>query len=436
MTKIFCLLLVLSFYCCNSFAERRYFYVPGLSGDSSSTFPPDAVYSACVNTIFPVGSAGGYGVSTYPRDAYDTARLLKIATIPLGSQVSFRCGKYDPSSGALLSVVDAQLTVSETCTAGASARLVLYTQIASFSVAGEAVPVQYPANPQCVNGCIAQHPGGQGLGLVAYSTIGEPVQVGTSIYVVATRDITLTGATCNFAGADQNNVTPPDEFPNINTLVDLSDERGSSGSSGGSQAVLDAVDKAAIAATATNTDGTKTAVTSMSNALQGKLETVAQNQTTGDSNNESRHQEQKTILSGILGALNSIDGKTGGGNNGSGSGNSNCGGANQPACNVSFGGTVADGVIGAMPADPVAEVPQGGLVSPGEGNLSDFKTSLNNAIVRPAGTCPTWNLRLEYFKSNYVFDQHCDIFNNNRATLEAICLVVWSVGALAIVLKA
>jgi hypothetical protein len=273
--------------------------------------------------------------------------------------------------------------------------------------------------------------------LVAYSTIGEPVQVGTSIYVVATRDITLTGATCNFAGADQNNVTPPDEFPNINTLIDLSDERGSSGSSGGSQAVLDAVDKAAIAATATNTDATKTAVTSMSNALQGKLETVAQNQTTGDSNNESRHQEQKTILSGILGALNSIDGKTGTGSpNGGGTGNSNCGGTNQPPCNVSLGGTVGEGSIGAMPSDPIAEVPQGGLQSPGETTIGNFISGIKNAPARDSGQCPKWTINMQYFRREYVMDAHCDLFDQNRAMLSAVCTVIWSIAALGIVLKA
>lgn len=311
------------------------------------------------------------------------------------------------------------------------------TTIESINSFGEVVPAGSVPSPQC-NGsrCIInKNPGGYLCTGYIDPTVGRVA--GAPFYLECSGPSVInTGISCNAVGADQQGVANyAGDFPS-----GYEQDAGPAG--GGGSGGLDAVDKANLQATADNTaaiaintEATSSNVRSMSNALQNKLDIVAQNQVTGESNDESRHQEQKGILNGMLSALNSIDRKTGTGSSGSGSG-IQCGGPNQPACNVSLGGTVVDGVIGAMPSDPVAEAPQGGLVSPGEGNLTDFKTALTNAAIRPAGTCPTWNLQLDYFNRNYVFDQHCGIFNDNRATLEAICLVVWSVGALAIVLKA
>ncbi len=285
------------------------------------------------------------------------------------------------------------------------------TTVASFDAQNRLVPSTSGPNPECVDGCTVQQnsASSSAISCVGYINQGTPRVVGSAILAVCTDStIRQTGASCNYDGADQQGVSPASE----QTPADVLDNPQAS--TGGSAGGLDATDKANLQAIASSTSASKISIESMSAALQGKLSAT-------ESANVFRQSETMGALNSMRDALNSIDAKTG---NGSGSGNAGGDG---------FQGTGGIGDLGAI--EPIA-VPDGGLKSPGESALSDFKSSLSAAPLRDAGTCPTWTLDVDYFSRSYVFDQHCTLFNNNRGVLEAVMVVSWTLSALAIVLRA
>jgi len=94
-----------------------------------------------------------------------------------------------------------------------------------------------------------------------------------------------------------------------------------------------------------------------------------------------------------------------------------------------------------MPNAPQTVTPASGLQSPSEDGITAFKSMLSSSASRAAGTCPVWSFDIALFASrpgggHFVFDQHCALINNNRASLEAVMSVVWTIAALALVLKA
>jgi hypothetical protein len=311
------------------------------------------------------------------------------------------------------------------------------TTINSFDAFDRSVPASAGPNPQCVDGCSAAfNTGGSPQSCTGYIAQGVARVIGAGILVVCTDpNIKLTGETCNYSGAELQNVGAFAGLPLINEVPDTGSTNPGTG--GTSSTGLTPEESAAVKSTANSTADTSAKITSLSDALQGKLGTIASNITTADANNESRHQENKGFFGQMVSALQSIDGKTGTGSpNGGGTGNSNCGGTNQPACNVSLGGTAGEGSIGAMPSDPIAEVPQGGLQAPGETTIGNFISGIKNAPARDSGQCPKWTINMQYFRREYVMDAHCDLFDQNRAMLSAVCTVIWSIAALGIVLKA
>lgn len=315
-----------------------------------------------------------------------------------------------------------------TCAAGIASYLSVRTTIASFNSFGEAVVANMGANPQCVANCVVSFPAtAPANNCVGWVAQGNPIVVGAGILVVCHDPLMQnTGASCNGPGNDQQNVATSAGLP-LPTEVDV---RGTGSATTGG-AALTATESAAVKATASSTAETSAKITAMSDALQGKLNNIASNQTTADTNAESRHVEDKGLFGQMVASLASIDTKTG-----SSSGSSACGGLNQPPCNVTLGPAGADGVIGAMPIDPIAEVPQGGLKAPAEGAIGSFIDGVKNAPLRDAGSCPTWTISMAYFQRDFVMDAHCALFDQNRSALSVACTVIWSIGALAIVLRA
>lgn len=416
MIKICLLMLFILSLTTGSHAARLYVYGAGPAGGTSDVSAANALYNACYNATFSSrNNSNGLGMRVLPNGEYALAIDLGLETRPVGSGATFSCGLIQAGTGYVLSSIPASITISQSCLAGSPARLVNLTTIDSFTVDGLIVPAEYPANPQCVDRCIAQHAGGTSDGVIAYTDIGTSIEVGTGIYVVVTQGITLSGQTCNFNGADVQGAPTPEPLPPLDQLTNLNDFRGASGSSGGSGSPpLDANDKANLAAIAENTASTSSNITAMSSVILGKL---SSNETAAG----GRQVESMAALNGIRDALNSIDSKTG-----NGSGNSN----------VSSDGYQATGGIGDLGGIEAIAVPDGGLKSPGEALVTDFKTTLNLSPWRDAGTCPTWTLNVDYFSRSYVFDNHCTLFNDNRAVLESVMVVVWTLAALATVLKA
>lgn len=315
-----------------------------------------------------------------------------------------------------------------TCAAGIASYLSVRTTIASFNSFGEAVVSNMGSNPQCVASCVVSFPAtAPANNCVGWVAQGNPIVVGAGILVVCHDPLMQnTGASCNGPGNDQQNVATSAGLP-LPTEVDV---RGAGAATTGG-AALTVTESAALKATATSTAETSAKITAMSDALQGKLSNIAINQTTADTNAESRHVEDKGLFGQMVASLSSIDTKTG-----ASSGSSACGGLNQPSCSVTLGPAGADGVIGAMPIDPIAEVPQGGLKAPGEASIGTFIDGVKNAPLRDAGTCPTWTISMAYFHRDFVMDAHCALFEQNRSALSVACTVIWSIGALGIVLRA
>jgi len=123
------------------------------------------------------------------------------------------------------------------------------------------------------------------------------------------------------------------------------------------------------------------------------------------------------------------DGKPGGTGSGNGggpaSGGSTCGGTGQPKCEVDFG-------TGTMPATPDDSFD-------GEGFLAHmlegpFDGLFNYSAPTIAGECPTaqWSM----FDRSYIFDGHCQIYDQVSGLMSSVMNAVWLITALFIILGA
>lgn len=328
---------------------------------------------------------------------------------------------------ATAGVVYDTLCRKDPCTAGEPSSMSYLTTIASFDSFGRSVPAGVMPNPQCGYcagcyegmGCTVVRPTGGQSSSTCYGSIdGNSTRVvGAQIFVTCGGDgENQTGATCNGSFGDDQAITaeaseptgfvpdsgtPPPPTSNVLTPQE-------------SAAVLNTSSQSTFITN--NTLATAQGVTNAVNALNG----IVTNQATAETNAEARQTELVGIFNGIKGVLDSINTKTGTG-----------GSSGIPADGLALTG---DG--GGLGADPVPDTPAGGLKSPGEDVLTDFKTTLNATGERASGTCPTWTMVIDYFDRSFVLDVHCQLFDNNRATFEAIMTVVWSVMALGVVLRA
>ncbi len=332
------------------------------------------------------------------------------------------------------------VTYTEQCVAGQASTLGNLTTIASYTPAGIAVAAGSVRNPQCdVNRCVTQYSSTDSAIRLTCDNYGEPWitrEVGDSIYVLCKTGVFLTGKTCNFQDADQQATDTP-EFSQSYVLLNNGSNGQGSVSSGGlstaDEATLNRID-ATTSATKSELDtitglesqiASNTASTASNTlSLGAKLDSLARNQGTAETNDDSRHTELINSLNNLLGKLSSIDGKTGTGTgDGSGTGTT-----------IGDGTSSGGSTIGDVPFDVPAN--DGMLSIPGEKHTG-FASLLNTSIAsRASGNCPSTQFRIEYFNTEFNLDSFCDLWTRVSPIISAVMLISWSFAGLIIVLKA
>jgi len=388
MIKTAVLFVILFCLSLTAYAGRQYQTTGGVFDR-----PGDAFKAACIAEAvnFPANNydfqAKLFNSGTFTSDFWSAAQTYGLLDAPLGRNVSVRCR-------ALLNNLEYQyyqeiITPVQSCTAGFPSRFIKLTTIASFATNGDVVPADRPSNPQCVDTCQVSHPGGQGATSIAYSNIFDSIDVGTVIWTVDTVGITQNGLTCNFLGADAQDMVTNDDIPPLDQLNDLVNQKGNTGGNSGG---------------ATTGGG-------LTSSQDGLLNSIYNNT-----------QSASTKLDNIDAKIDSLLSGTGGNPDGTPD-------------------VIDVGTFGVMPQAPIAEVPSGGLVSPSETGLTTFKSGLFSSPDRAPGACPTWTVHIALLAStsthgDYTFNQHCALVDSHRGALETVMTVIWSVGALALVLKA
>ena len=381
-------IFVIFLFLVSSSATAGRFYL--LSDGTTELNPGNAISDGCTLSLFAVHGAYGFSSSAYPSSgpvSYDfnyVAQSLGLPTRALGSDLIVHCLGTD--QGLTFSAY-ATIIPTQTCDVGTPSRLIQLTTIASFAANGDVVQADPISNPQCQDNCVSQFSGGSLTGALAYTAVGDPIEVGTSMWFVGTNGVSFTGDTCRFVGSNQPDLVQQSVLPPYDQLNDLGGQHGNGGGTGSATG-----------------GGLTASQDSILNSIYANTQSAS------------------TKLDNIEGKIDSLLNGTGGNPDGTPD-------------------VIDAGTFGVMPQAPIAEAPVGGLVAPGETGLSAFKSTMASASERPSGTCPRWTVHIGLLSNtsthgDYTFDQHCSLFEANRGALETVMTVVWSVAALAVVLKA
>lgn len=366
-----------------------------LTDGTTQANPGNAISDGCTLSLHAAYGAYGFSSSAMPSSgsaSYDfnyISQSLGLPTRALGSDLLVRCvGNLD---GSVL-IAYATIIPTQTCDVGTPSRLIQFTTIASFAANGDVVQADPISNPQCQDNCVSQFSGGSLTGALAYTDIGDPIEVGSPMWFVGTNGVAFTGETCRFVGSNQPDLVKQSVLPPYDQLNDLSGQHGNGGGTGGG----------------TGGGATGGGLTAAQDSILNSIYSNTQN--------------AKTKLDNIDAKIDALLNGTGGNPDGTPD-------------------VIDVGTFGVMPQAPIAEAPAGGLVSPSETGLTTFKSGLFSSPDRAAGTCPTWTVHIGLLSNtsthgDYTFNQHCDLVDSHRGALETVMTVIWSVGALAVVLKA
>jgi len=394
---------------------RRYFISPGQAGNTEQS-GSGAVYNTCYNVLLAIRPAGGFYIRMNgSTESASVAQAIGLPTAILGAHFDIACEGIDTTGIGNISGTGT-IDIGQVCAMGATANLIMQTYIQSIDEFGRSVPAGVMPNPQCRIGCVVQRPSGgeaSAGACVGYLEPGVEREVGLDIWVSCSGDgIAQTGQTCNFANADLQGVDEQAELPQDSVIDSGSSNGGNGGLSGQDSANLQAIaDNTALALE--ETSGVRSNVAALGSVLTGLRNDMSGYET----NAAARHTDAMGLFGDMKSLLQEIRDKPG---NGTGPGD----------------GYEATNGPGELPGAPNIEHPEGGLKAPGESAVDGFKSLLDNTPARAIGTCPTWTFDIEYFNRSYVMDAHCQLFETQRATVEAVMVIVWSIGALALVLRA
>ena len=386
MISRFVVSLFLVFFASSAMADRMYLLPDGSKVSSANS----AVPQSCRIALAPVQTFSDYELwikdasGQWSQDWGHIFTSFGLLDRAYGSDLILSCMGSPNRTGYSVFYAYSTIVPVQSCVAGADARLTKLTTIASFDTNGYVVGAALPASQQCDGGCVVSHPGGQSMPGVAYSNVYDPIAVGTTIWSVFYDSVTYSGLTCNYPRADYPAIAENDQLPPLNTLniIDGGDA-GHVGNSGGG----------------TTGGGLTSSQDSLLNSIY---------------NNTQSATSKLDAIEGKIDSLLNGDGTP---------------------------GVVTDTDFGVMPNAPQTVTPASGLQSPSEDGITAFKSMLSSSASRAAGTCPVWSFDIALFASrpgggHFVFDQHCPLINNNRTSLESVMTVVWTIAALALVLKA
>jgi len=391
------------------------------SWDGGTTFVPGfgdiaaSLLTACQNRFGPASTFIGFGGLT----PFGPSSTVSSSTV-VGQYFDIVCAI--PAGNSIMTLtIYSELP---TCVAGTPSPMIYQTTIESINELNEAVPAGSMPTPQCSPaGCVVTRSAGQGAAgsCTGYLNAAVARTVGAPLWVSCAGDGQhFSGQTCNMPGADQQGVTATATLPPSAVI----DSGNGGGNGGGGLSQDDSDNIAGIAEATTELTSQMEDQRIVLNSIKSSINSLRNDVKAADTNAEGRSQDLLASLGDIKGVLDGIKTNTAGGGTGGG-------GSGIPADGFS-----ATGGLGDMPGVPTADAPTGGLKSTGEDGVKAFTDAMNATSLRATGSCPTWTLESDYFSRTYVFDQHCQLFDDNRATLEGIMIIVWSVSALVIVLKA